>query len=164
MANGEHWRVAVGGKQRGPFTTDQLRGMIHQGQVDPTSLVWTDGMPNWLPWSQVDAFRDLGGQPAPADAAPAGQWNTVDVLTFRQFVPPFLIHLVFWVALVANLLTGAIVIFQGLNFGNQGTIITGAVIIIVGSLTVRLICEIWLMLSRVNEQLDRIRGELEQRQ
>lgn len=55
------WYYARGGQQVGPVSEAQLRALINQGALQPTDLVWRDGMAQWQPVSQV---ADLAG-PAP---------------------------------------------------------------------------------------------------
>jgi len=56
------WYYAVGSQQLGPVTEDQLQGLIKDGVVTGETLVWREGMANWLPYRAV----------APAAPAPAG--------------------------------------------------------------------------------------------
>lgn len=39
--------LAVGGKQYGPYTVDQLRPFVPTGQINRETLVWCQGMPAW---------------------------------------------------------------------------------------------------------------------
>src|SRR6516162_9401737 len=57
-----NWYYVSGGQQAGPVDDAQMEGLVRAGQVRPDSLVWHEGMPNWLPYGQV----------APALQAPAG--------------------------------------------------------------------------------------------
>ena len=41
------------GEKLGPFTLAQLQSMMAEGQVFPDDLAWGEGMPSWLPASQV---------------------------------------------------------------------------------------------------------------
>ena len=59
--------IADGGTQRGPIPLDQLRA---QG-LTPDKMVWTDGMPGWLPAHQVPEVAALFGMAGQA-YAPAG--------------------------------------------------------------------------------------------
>ena len=52
------WLV-LNGQQAGPFTLDQLRGMVASGQLTPGTLVWTDGMAGWEPARDVSAVAAL---------------------------------------------------------------------------------------------------------
>ena len=47
------WYYGKGGQQEGPFDEATLRQRIASGQVNPTDLVWREGMAEWLPLSQV---------------------------------------------------------------------------------------------------------------
>ncbi len=41
------WFYAQGGQQFGPLNDQALINLLRQGSVQPTDLVWRDGMPNW---------------------------------------------------------------------------------------------------------------------
>ncbi|HEX8914618.1 MAG TPA: GYF domain-containing protein [Humisphaera sp.] len=63
--------VADGGQQRGPFPAEELS---RQG-VRPESLIWAEGMPNWVPAHSVpEVAATLGGASGPPAGygAPAG--------------------------------------------------------------------------------------------
>jgi uncharacterized RDD family membrane protein YckC len=49
------WYYADNGKQTGPVTDEQFQSLISAGSVRGDTLVWRDGMPNWLPYSSVVA-------------------------------------------------------------------------------------------------------------
>lgn len=51
--------VAVNGTQQGPFDIEQIRQMIVQQQVLPTTLVWMNGMESWAAASTVAAIAGL---------------------------------------------------------------------------------------------------------
>jgi hypothetical protein len=59
------WYYSRGGQQAGPVTVEELRGLLTNGQVAPTDLVWTEGMANWQPAGQVPALQ-APAQPVPA--------------------------------------------------------------------------------------------------
>jgi TM2 domain-containing membrane protein YozV len=57
-----NYYVAEGTTQRGPLNEQELAGM----GLRPDSLVWREGMPQWLPASQVAELQQfLAGQPQP---------------------------------------------------------------------------------------------------
>lgn len=66
MAN--QWYYAQNGQQFGPLPGEQLRNMLSSGALRPTDLVWSDGLPAWMPASQVPALMPA---PAPHQPAPA---------------------------------------------------------------------------------------------
>lgn len=50
------WHYALAdGNQYGPITTYEIRDMLQRGQLTMDSLVWTDGMPDWLRLSDCQA-------------------------------------------------------------------------------------------------------------
>jgi membrane protease subunit (stomatin/prohibitin family) len=57
--------VAVNGQQSGPFDLQALRGQLTNGQFGPESMVWSAGMANWSPASQVQALTALFQAPPP---------------------------------------------------------------------------------------------------
>ena len=62
--------IGVNGQQTGPFLPGQLPGQIAAGNLTLDSLVWQDGMPNWVKASEVEAIARLfqapgGGTPPP---------------------------------------------------------------------------------------------------
>ncbi|TND09412.1 MAG: virion core protein (lumpy skin disease virus)-like protein [Bacteroidetes bacterium] len=51
--------TAVNGTQSGPFTEPVLQQMAQAGQLTPQTLVWKNGMANWLPAGQVPELAAL---------------------------------------------------------------------------------------------------------
>ncbi len=47
------WHLTANGQNQGPFDLNQLANAIAQGQVQPTTLVWSAGMAAWTPAAQV---------------------------------------------------------------------------------------------------------------
>ena len=75
MANGE-WYYARGNQQQGPVAAQVIQEMIRSGQLQPTDLVWRQGMPNWLAASQIpELFSDQSATtpPPPSPYAPPPQ-------------------------------------------------------------------------------------------
>jgi hypothetical protein len=50
---GEWFLARVGHETVGPVTSQQLRQMAVQGEVQPADLVWRPGLPKWVPAGQV---------------------------------------------------------------------------------------------------------------
>src|SRR5947209_6494393 len=69
----EDWFYAKDGQQAGPVSALQLRQLAAAGQLGSSDLVWKQGMPKWVPASEVKGL--LGGsveaRSAPAPAVPA---------------------------------------------------------------------------------------------
>ena len=57
--------MAVNGNQAGPFTHSQLKEFVSSGELKPETLVWSAGMSEWQPASQVQALDALFGQTPP---------------------------------------------------------------------------------------------------
>jgi len=61
------WYYAEAGQQTGPVDDTQLEQLVQSGRIQPETLVWREGMTNWLPYSQVQSTSQ---GPAVAVAAP----------------------------------------------------------------------------------------------
>jgi membrane protease subunit (stomatin/prohibitin family) len=59
------FHVSQAGQVQGPFAIAQLASAIAQGQLGPTTLVWSPGMSGWLPASQVPALIGYFNAPPP---------------------------------------------------------------------------------------------------
>lgn len=51
--------VAINGQATGPFNVATLKQMLNQGQFSSESLVWKEGMANWMMANQVDELKTL---------------------------------------------------------------------------------------------------------
>jgi uncharacterized RDD family membrane protein YckC len=57
----------------GPVAARDLADLHHAGQLQPETLVWREGMPQWRPWREMmnEALNEAAGRTSPAvDAAP----------------------------------------------------------------------------------------------
>ena len=61
-----NWYYVENGKQNGPVNDEQFNEMSSRGQITPDTLVWHEGMPDWLPSREIKG----GGLSA---TAPPGQ-------------------------------------------------------------------------------------------
>ena len=48
-----NWHYVEGSEQRGPVTDTDLEALAQSGKVGPDTLVWREGMAEWLPYGQV---------------------------------------------------------------------------------------------------------------
>lgn len=55
----------INGQQSGPYTLDQIPQLIQQGTVQPNTLAWKAGMPNWLPASNIAELAAFFAQTPP---------------------------------------------------------------------------------------------------
>jgi hypothetical protein len=69
---GDEWYYAKNGQQMGPVSTEVLTQLATSGQVQPTDLVWREGMPNWAPARTVRAIFPEPPQAVPVPVEPAG--------------------------------------------------------------------------------------------
>jgi membrane protease subunit (stomatin/prohibitin family) len=51
--------VALNNQQAGPFPMDELQRQAQSGQLTPATLVWTQGMANWIPAGEVAELHAL---------------------------------------------------------------------------------------------------------
>ena len=47
------WYYSNGSDRLGPVTASELRELAAQGQIQPTSLIWKQGMGDWIAASKV---------------------------------------------------------------------------------------------------------------
>jgi len=66
-----NWYYVNAGQQLGPVEDAQLDGLVQAGQVQADTLVWHEGMPNWLPYGQVRP-APAGGAAPPVAGPPSG--------------------------------------------------------------------------------------------
>ena len=48
-----NWFYVLNGQQNGPVSEAQLDELARAGTVKADTLVWAEGMPNWVPYSQA---------------------------------------------------------------------------------------------------------------
>ena len=56
MSEGPQWFVSVEGQQHGPYSGEQLVEFTGTGNITRESMVWTEGMAEWLPAAQIDGL------------------------------------------------------------------------------------------------------------
>ena len=73
------WYYAENNERRGPIDVPAFDALIHAGAIKPETLVWSEGMPNWVPCSQSGhqpAFAGMppipSGDPTATSTTPAG--------------------------------------------------------------------------------------------
>lgn len=59
------FHVEIGGQSSGPFSVDQIRAGVANGQVSAASLVWGEGMATWAAASTVPALAPIFSTPPP---------------------------------------------------------------------------------------------------
>ena len=59
MPTAVNYMVAVNGQQYGPYNLQQLQQMAQSGQINASTLVWTQGMPQWAAAGSVPELANL---------------------------------------------------------------------------------------------------------
>ena len=59
------WFYAKNNQQNGPVTIEALVSMLQQGHVQPSDLVWREGMGNWQPAGMVPELATVMPAPDP---------------------------------------------------------------------------------------------------
>ncbi len=65
------WHYGLNGQQYGPVEGDEIRAMLASGMVNGQTIVWREGMDQWLPILQVPELASQVVQPAPANPGSA---------------------------------------------------------------------------------------------
>ena len=62
----EQWYAAIGGQQQGPFDRGALAAQVRGGAITAATLVWKQGLAQWVPAQQVPEVAEiLGSVPPP---------------------------------------------------------------------------------------------------
>lgn len=56
MPSPARWYHLQGEEQFGPFDLDMMRGLVVQRVIGPETLVWADGMSDWMAAREVPAL------------------------------------------------------------------------------------------------------------
>lgn len=165
QAEVSEWRIAVKGEQRGPYSLEQVRTMLAEGRLPPDTLVWKPGMANWAPVGSVAELAAPAGRgPAPSPSpspvslptAPSQSGGFGDVLAFRKMITPTIIQIIFWLGVVACLISG-LGTMVSLPFGLG--VIPGLLILVLGTLGVRIWCELIILAFRIYDTLQEIKNQ-----
>jgi len=74
MSNVQWFYADAQQQQQGPVTFDQIQQLAASGQIQPTTLIWNEGMPNWTAANQVQGV--FNAAPAPVAAPPVNPYAT----------------------------------------------------------------------------------------
>lgn len=64
------WYYHDGAHQVGPVAEHEMVEMIHSGRIQPTTLLWQDGTPSWVPASDSSLREALPNGPPPLPQTP----------------------------------------------------------------------------------------------
>lgn len=61
----KQYYLAIQGQQQGPYTSEQIGGLIRNKVITLDTLIWEDGMQNWAPISTLAEFKSNFNQVPP---------------------------------------------------------------------------------------------------
>ena len=96
------WYYTLNNQQVGPVDEAEIKKLVEAGSITHGTLVWTNGMANWLPVGQTPLASLLGSIPPPVAkgyTAPA-VYEKPEVTTLRK------LFMWFWISLIGILLGG----------------------------------------------------------
>lgn len=64
------YQVSINGQNYGPFNLQQLQQYTQAGQITAQSMVWTQGMPSWLPAGSIPELASLFAPQMPGAVPP----------------------------------------------------------------------------------------------
>ena len=159
MGQAGEWRVAAKGEQRGPFTLEQLRAMIAEGRLPPDALVWKPGMASWGSLSSVPELSMAGSRgpmPGPMLGPVPPPSGFGEILTFRKMITPTIIQIIFWLGVVGCLISGlGMMVSLPMGLG----VIPGLLILVLGTIGVRIWCELIVLAFRIYDVLNEIKEQ-----
>ncbi|MFD1414891.1 DUF4282 domain-containing protein [Oceanobacillus jeddahense] len=79
--------------------------------------------------------------------------------SFEEMITPVIIKVLFWIGLVAAVIFGLITIFTGIIEQEFLLMFSGLITIVIGSLLVRVYCELLIIMFKIYETLKQIRDK-----
>lgn len=59
------WFFLEAGVKQGPLTSPQLRALVAEGVITPSTLVWKEGLPDWTAASKIGGLFEAGAESGP---------------------------------------------------------------------------------------------------
>ena len=145
------WHYVKNGTEKlGPVPESELKSLVDSGRINPTDLVWSEGMTDWQPYNTLPA---LGGEMEALLAAPvaAGKYEVPPGLGgWLQFVG--VIHIIYGaltclggLLMVLTVVAPLLYIPMGVLFILIGTACFGAKSALVGIVQVDAATELFLL-------------------
>ncbi len=73
-----NWHYVEQGQQTGPVSDEQFTGLVRSGKITATTLVWREGLPEWVPYSTVNSAVGGSLRLAPETATAAASASCVE--------------------------------------------------------------------------------------
>jgi TM2 domain-containing membrane protein YozV len=61
----DQWYYVAQGQQQGPVPLEHIRHWLQAGQMPANTMVWKEGMANWMPASDVPELQSFAAGPPP---------------------------------------------------------------------------------------------------
>lgn len=107
------WFYTKNEQQHGPVAIEQLNQLAATGALDPSDLVWKDGMAAWLPASQIPGLsvRSRPLPPHPTGSGAVGSTSAASALLTRFLIPQTIL------VMLGIFLLGTILMVMSSGFG-----------------------------------------------
>ena len=69
MAEDDQWNYGFGSESRGPVDDEEMKRLFRDGVIHTETLVWRQGMADWVPLRETDLIAISGAPPLPPQAA-----------------------------------------------------------------------------------------------
>ncbi|MBX6322579.1 MAG: DUF4282 domain-containing protein [Rhodospirillaceae bacterium] len=80
-----------------------------------------------------------------------------DFFTFRRMITPVIIQAIFWIGVVVCIILGIVAIANGVTAGER---IVGIVLLVLGPIVVRMYCEFFIVVFRINDNIADMRNHM----
>jgi hypothetical protein len=108
------WFYAKEGQQRGPVETPELSAKFSLGELGAETLVWTDGMSDWLSADKTPAFSSFFSSPPPLTEAMARQALPLDVSIGSLFSEAWMVFKNNWLKLTLMFVVAYLILVAGI--------------------------------------------------
>ena len=81
-----------------------------------------------------------------------------DLISFKKFITPGFMQVIFWILVAANTISAIILMFSaGSPYVGGGAVVLGLLQLILGPIFIRVACEVTIVIFRIYETLDEMR-------
>lgn len=79
------WYYANNNQRQGPVFQADFERLVREGVIHPDTLVWKQGMPNWIPYSQLPPADVVPPAPAGTPAAPEADDTAICAVSGKRY-------------------------------------------------------------------------------
>ena len=79
------WYIAVDGKERGPYTRDEMDAKLESNEINRETYLFTPGMVDWEPLGKLSAFQAVLQGPVTRPPAPPTRPTRADEIDYEIF-------------------------------------------------------------------------------